>query len=70
MSRWVRSWNGEPTRIPTAEIVIDDLVIAQEGNTINADGEIYTAMIFLLMNPYWPAEPYAVFKSEKRKSFF
>jgi Ca2+-transporting ATPase len=32
--------NGEPIRIPTAEIVIDDLVIAEEGNTINADGEI------------------------------
>jgi Ca2+-transporting ATPase len=26
--------------IPTAAIVINDLVIAKEGNTINADGEI------------------------------
>jgi Ca2+-transporting ATPase len=31
--------NGEPIS-STAAIVIDDLVIAEEGNTINADGEI------------------------------
>jgi Ca2+-transporting ATPase len=32
--------NGVAQSIPTAAIVINDLVIAKEGNTINADGEI------------------------------
>ena len=57
--------NGEPTRIPTAEIVIDDLVIAQEGNTINADGEIIHSNDFSVNESLLTGEPYAVFKSEK-----
>jgi magnesium-transporting ATPase (P-type) len=43
--------NGEPIRIATAAIVIDDLVIAEEGNTIN-DGEIVHSNDFRLMNRY------------------
>ncbi|MEZ7497664.1 cation-translocating P-type ATPase [Flavobacterium sp. Arc3] len=57
--------NGEPTKIPTAEIVIDDLVIAQEGNTINADGEIIHSNDFSVNESLLTGEPYAVFKSEK-----
>jgi Ca2+-transporting ATPase len=57
--------NGEPTRIPTAEIVIDDLVIAEEGNTINADGEIVHSNDFSVNESLLTGEPYAVFKSEK-----
>ena len=57
--------NGEPTRIPTAEIVIDDLVIAQEGNTINADGEIIHSNDFSVNESLLTGEPYAIFKSEK-----
>jgi hypothetical protein len=38
-------------RIATAAIVIDDLVIAEEGNTMPME-KLYTAMISRLMNRY------------------
>lgn len=57
--------NGESTRIPTVEIVIDDLIIAQEGNTINADGEVIHSNDFSVNESLLTGEPYAVFKSEK-----
>ncbi|MFT4983442.1 MAG: Ca2+-transporting ATPase [Flavobacterium sp.] len=64
--------NGEPIRIATAAIVIDDLVIAEEGNTINADGEIIHSNDFSVNESLLTGEPYAVFKSEKTevKSIF
>jgi hypothetical protein len=40
--------NGEPIRIATAAIVIDDLVIAEKEIQLM---RMYTAMIFPLMNP-------------------
>jgi Ca2+-transporting ATPase len=43
--------NGEPIRIATAAIVIDDLVIPR-GNTIMPMEKLYTAMISPLMNLY------------------
>jgi Ca2+-transporting ATPase len=55
--------NGEPIRIATAAIVIDDLVIAEE--EIQLMEKLYTAMISPLMN-LLTGEPYAVFKSENR----
>jgi Ca2+-transporting ATPase len=58
--------NGEPVRIATAAIVIDDLVIAEEGNTINADGEIVHSNDFSVNESLLTGEPYAVFKSENR----
>jgi Ca2+-transporting ATPase len=58
--------NGEPIRIATAAIVIDDLVIAEEG-TINADGEIVHSNDFSVNESLLTGEPYAVFKSEKQK---
>jgi Ca2+-transporting ATPase len=60
--------NGEPIRIATAAIVIDDLVIAEEGNTINADGEIVHSNDFSVNESLLTGEPYAVFKSEKTES--
>jgi Ca2+-transporting ATPase len=36
----VRSCEWRTNKNSHCKIVIDDLVIAQEGNTINADGEI------------------------------
>jgi Ca2+-transporting ATPase len=43
--------NGEPVRIATAAIVIDDLVIAEEGNTIT-DGEIVHSNDFSVNESY------------------
>jgi Ca2+-transporting ATPase len=57
--------NGEPITIPTAAIVIGDLVIAKEGNTINADGEIVHSNDFSVNESLLTGEAYAVFKSEK-----
>ncbi|NRT12843.1 cation-translocating P-type ATPase [Flavobacterium sp. 14A] len=57
--------NGLVIEIPTREIVINDLVIAEEGNTINADGEIVHSNDFSVNESALTGEPYAVFKSEK-----
>jgi Ca2+-transporting ATPase len=43
-----------------------DLVIAEEGNTINADGEVHSND-FSVNESLLTGEPYAVFKSEKQK---
>jgi magnesium-transporting ATPase (P-type) len=53
--------NGEPIRITTAAIVIDDLVAEEEIQLMPMEN--CTAMISPLMN--LTGEPYAVFKSEK-----
>lgn len=57
--------NGKKTQIPTKEIVVDDLVIAEEGNLINADGEIVHSNDFSLNEASLTGEAYSVFKSEK-----
>ncbi len=57
--------NGLAVAIPTREIVINDLVIAEEGNTINADGEIVHSNDFSVNESTLTGEAYAVFKSEK-----
>jgi hypothetical protein len=44
--------NGEPIRIATAAIVIDDLVIAEEEIQLMPMEKLYTAMISPLMNLY------------------
>jgi Ca2+-transporting ATPase len=59
--------NGEPVRIATAAIVIDDLVIAEEGNTINADGEIVHSNDFSVNESLLTGEPY-MFSSQKNRS--
>jgi Ca2+-transporting ATPase len=55
--------NGEPIRIATAAIVIDDLVIAEEKQLMPME-KLYTAMISV-NESLLTGEPYAVFKSEK-----
>jgi Ca2+-transporting ATPase len=59
--------NGEPVRIATAAIVIDDLVIAEEGNTINADGEIVHSNDFSVNESLLTGEPYML-SSQKNRS--
>jgi Ca2+-transporting ATPase len=53
-------------KIPTAEIVIDDL-IAQEGNTINADGEIIHSNDFSVNESLLTGEP-MLFSNQKNGS--
>lgn len=60
--------NGETKSIPTKEIVVNDLVIAKEGNTINADGEIVHSNDFSVNESALTGEAYAVFKSEKTEN--
>ena len=54
--------------IPTNTIVLGDLVIATEGNTINADGEIVHSNDFSVNESTLTGEPFAVFKSEKSEN--
>ncbi|NRT16782.1 Ca2+-transporting ATPase [Flavobacterium sp. 28A] len=57
--------NAVVIQIPTREIVVNDIVIAEEGNTINADGEIIHSNDFSVNESSLTGEAYAVFKSEK-----
>lgn len=57
--------NNKISRIPTKEIVRNDLVIAEEGNLINADGEIVHSNDFSVNEASLTGEAYSVFKSEK-----
>jgi P-type Ca2+ transporter type 2C len=59
--------NGVAQSIPTTSIVIGDLVIAKEGNTINADGEIVHSNDFSVNESSLTGEAFAVFKSDKSK---
>ncbi|GIZ08123.1 cation-translocating P-type ATPase [Flavobacterium sp. UMI-01] len=56
---------GLAIKIPTKEIVINDLVIVEEGNTINADGIIVHSNDFSVNESTLTGEAYSVFKSEK-----
>jgi Ca2+-transporting ATPase len=60
--------NGVEKKIPTKDIVVNDLVIANEGNTINADGEIVHSNDFSVNESALTGEAYAVFKSEKTEN--
>lgn len=60
--------NGLAQSIPTAAIVMNDLVIAKEGNTINADGEILHSNDFSVNESSLTGEAFAVFKSEKTEN--
>lgn len=57
--------NREVQSIPTSEIVVNDLVIAEEGSFINADGEILHSNDFSVNEASLTGEAYSVFKSEK-----
>jgi len=60
--------NGLSQKIPTKDIVINDLVIAKEGNTINADGEIIHSNDFSVNESILTGEAYSIFKSEKTEN--
>lgn len=58
--------NGQIVSIPTVEIVVNDIVIAKEGNTINADGEILYSTDFSVNEASLTGEAFSVFKSKKK----
>ncbi len=55
--------NGKIIRIPTAEIVVGDVMVVEEGNTINADGYVLHANDFSVNESALTGEAYTVFKS-------
>lgn len=55
--------NGIHMEIPTSEIVVNDLVIVTEGQTINADGLIVHSNDFSVNESMLTGEAYSVFKS-------
>src|SRR5688500_7857388 len=65
LSRVIR--NGEIVQIITTEIVPGDLVIAEEGGFINADGTIVYSHDFSVDESSLTGEAYSVYKSETTK---
>ncbi len=64
--------DGEFQNIPTSEIVVGDLVVVEEGRTINADGNILHSNDFSVNESSLTGESYSVFKSpsgEDRRVF-
>src|SRR5690606_26503371 len=57
--------NRQVVQIATSEIVVGDMVIVEEGNTINADGEIVHSHDFSVNESSLTGEAYSVFKSVK-----
>lgn len=55
--------NGIHFEIPTSEIVVNDLVIVTEGQTINADGTIVHSNDFSVNESMLTGEAFSVFKS-------
>lgn len=55
--------NGQPQHILTTDIVPGDLIIVQEGTTINADGRILHSNDFSVNESMLTGEAHAVFKS-------
>ena len=55
--------NGIVKQIATADIVVNDLVIVEEGNTINADGRIVHSNDFSVNESSLTGEAWSVFKS-------
>jgi Ca2+-transporting ATPase len=60
--------NGVPGTIPTIEIVPGDLVIAEEGTTVNADGTIVYSHDFSVNESSLTGEAHTVFKSSDSES--
>ncbi|WP_366187240.1 cation-translocating P-type ATPase [Flavobacterium ovatum] len=60
--------NGLAIKIPTKDIVINDLVIAEEGTTVNADGEIVHSNDFSVNESTLTGEAYSVFKSDQTEN--
>jgi Ca2+-transporting ATPase len=55
--------NSRMMRIPTPDIVIGDMLLVAEGDTINADGKIVHSNDFSVNESMLTGEAYAVFKS-------
>lgn len=55
--------DGTVQKIPTHDIVVNDLVIVEEGNTINADGDIVHSNDFSVNESSLTGEAWSVFKS-------
>lgn len=55
--------NGEEKLIPSADLVVNDLAIAEEGSTINADGVILYSSDFSVNESALTGEAYSVIKS-------
>lgn len=55
--------NGRLMRIPTSEIVVGDMHLVSEGDTINADGIIIHSNDFSVNESMLTGEAYSVFKS-------
>jgi Ca2+-transporting ATPase len=58
--------NEEIVNIPTIDIVVNDIVIAMEGNTINADGKIIYSSDFSVNEASLTGEAFSVFKSKNK----
>jgi Ca2+-transporting ATPase len=58
--------NEEIVNIPTTDIVVNDIVIAMEGNTINADGTIIYSSDFSVNEASLTGEAFSVFKSKNK----
>jgi len=63
LSRVIR--NGKLQQIPTHEIAVGDLCLIEEGNMINADGEILYSSDFSVNEASLTGETYSVFKSNE-----
>lgn len=57
--------NSKVVQIPTHEIAVGDLCIAEEGSMINADGEIVHSNDFSVNESSLTGESYSVFKSSE-----
>lgn len=55
---------SELHEIPTHEIVVGDMMLVEEGNIINADGEIVHSNDFMVEEASLTGESYPVYKSE------
>ena len=60
--------NGETIQIPTEEIVVDDLLLLEEGEVVAADGLIVSANDFSLNESILTGESFAVNKSADNES--
>jgi Ca2+-transporting ATPase len=60
--------NGSVVQIPTEEIVVDDLLMLEEGEVVAADGLIITANDFSLNESILTGESFAVNKSADNES--
>jgi Ca2+-transporting ATPase len=59
--------NGQLQNIPTKDIVVGDMLLVAEGDTINADGKIVHSNDFSVNESMLTGEAYSVFKSPDAK---